>query len=149
MNSKSGLQGTIVIGADHAGFEYKEHIKQLLSSLNVAIEDMGTFDEKSCDYPDIAYKVARLVAKDGSRGILCCGSGIGMSMVANKVKGVRAALCDNDTTARLSRQHNNANILCIGARTTGAGVVDDIVTTWLSTEFEGGRHQRRVDKIDG
>lgn len=139
----------IAIGSDHAGFEAKERIKQLLEQSGIAFEDFGTHSSESCDYPDYARKVATAVSRGGSaRGILCCGSGIGVSMVANKVRGVRAALCRDEEAARLSRQHNNANILCIAGRATSPEELDKIIKAWLSAEFEGGRHQRRIEKIE-
>lgn len=138
----------IVIGADHAGFELKEKVKELLSELGYHVTDCGTNSTDAVDYPLIAKQVAKSVAsKNPPRGILVCGTGIGMSIAANKVKGVIAAHCYNTETAKLSRQHNNSNILTLGGRTTSFEVVKDIVKTWLETDFEGGRHQRRVQEI--
>ncbi len=141
------MQKTIWIGSDHAGLELKTLIKKEIGS-EYKIEDMGPSDTSSVDYPDFAEKVARAVAKDTqSEGILICGSGIGMSIAANKISGIRAALVHSVETAKLSRLHNNANILCLGARTTDHHLAVQMVKTWLSTTFEGDRHQRRVDKI--
>ena len=138
----------IGIASDHAGFDLKEKIREHLQKLGFQVRDFGTYDRKRTDYPDFGSECARAVAKgECTAGILVCGTGIGMSIVANKVKGVRAALCDSVTTARLSRQHNDANILTLGGRIIGVSVAFDIVDTWLSTDFEGGRHARRVEKI--
>lgn len=139
----------VALGSDHAGFELKESIKAMLDSLGVAWRDMGTNSHDSCDYPDYARKVAEAVSSgDFDRGILCCGSGIGVSIAANKVRRVRAALCHNVETAVLSRQHNDANVLCLGARTTSPDLPALIVRAFLDTPFAGGRHQRRVDKLE-
>jgi ribose 5-phosphate isomerase B len=138
------------MGADHAGFPLKEACKAFLEkSGEHQVEDMGVYNTQSTDYPKIAHKVARAVA-DGaySRGVLICGSGIGMSMVANRYKGVRAALCDNLYSARMSRLHNNANILTMGDRVLGVGLALEILDLFMKTEFEGGRHSERVDQID-
>jgi ribose 5-phosphate isomerase B len=138
----------IALGSDHAGFEYKEKIKVILDELKLSYKDFGTSSKESTDYPDYAHQVASAVSKgECDRGILVCGTGIGMAIVANKHKGVRAAVCESSTAARLARQHNNANILTIGERLTGWEAAADIVRTFLSTQFEGGRHERRVDKI--
>lgn len=138
----------IAIGADHAGVRLKAEIAEYLRSRGIAVEDVGTFDETSTDYPDYAEKVGRLVV-DGvaDRGILICGTGIGVSISANKIAGIRAALCSETFSARMSREHNDANVLCLGARVVGGGVALDIVGSWLEAAFAGGRHQRRVDKI--
>ena len=138
----------IVIGSDHAGFRLKEIVKNFLKTRNIEVEDFGTYTEESVDYPDYAFKVGEAVArKDFDFGILICGSGIGMSIAANKVKGVRAALCNDLYTANVSREHNNANILCMGGRVIGEEVAKEIVSVWLNAKFEGGRHERRVNKI--
>jgi ribose 5-phosphate isomerase B len=138
----------VLIASDHAGLSGKEAIKKTLDQMGVAYEDLGTNSEESVDYPDYAERVARGVAKgDAGRGILVCGSGIGMQIAANKVPGIRAALAWNAETAALSRQHNDANIVAIGARTTAPEIVDQIVRTFLTTEFEGGRHVRRIEKL--
>ncbi|MBI4469537.1 MAG: ribose 5-phosphate isomerase B [Acidobacteria bacterium] len=138
----------IAIGSDHAGFEVKEWIKEQLAGSGVEVEDVGTHSEASVDYPDFAAAVGEKVGHGQvDRGILVCGSGIGMAMAANKVSGVRAALAFNEETARLSREHNDANVLTVGARTTERSVIPEIVRTFLSTPFAGGRHERRVEKI--
>lgn len=139
----------IAIGSDHGGFDYKASIIKHLQDKGYEVEDMGTYSPESCDYPVIAKKVAHSVAKgDFERGILVCGTGIGMSMAANKVKGIRAAVCGDTFSARATRAHNNANILCLGQRVIGEGLALDIVDVWLATEFEGGRHERRVNMIE-
>jgi ribose 5-phosphate isomerase B len=138
----------IAIGSDHAGFELKEKIKKYLKELDHDYKDLGIDSNESVDYPDYGLKVAEAVAKkEFDRGILICGSGIGMCMVANKVPGIRAALCHNVETAKLSREHNDANVLTFGARMIGEDAAKDIVKVWLKTEFLGGRHLRRVNKI--
>jgi ribose 5-phosphate isomerase B len=137
----------IAIASDHAGRNLKEQIKKILDSVGLAYEDLGTNTTDSVDYPDYAKLVAESV-QDGNRGILCCSTGIGMSIAANKFKGVRAALCTNALTAQLSREHNDSNVLILGERiVTDADEVSRIVQAWLQTEFAGGRHQRRVEKI--
>jgi len=147
--STQPVTDTLALGSDHAGFELKQILKGILSDLGVSWQDMGTDSTESCDYPDYARKVAESVSKGVvTRGILCCGSGIGVSIVANKVRKVRAALCHDVESARLSRQHNDANVLCLGARNTDHQLVPEIVKAFLNTTFEGGRHQRRVDKIE-
>lgn len=139
----------VAIGADHGGFELKGKIIEYLKSRNIEVKDIGTFSNDSCDYPSIAKKVALEVARGNSnRGILVCGSGIGMSIVANKVKGIRAALCWNLSTAELARAHNNSNILCLGQRQLDDKLSIEMVRVWLDTEFEGGRHKKRVDMIE-
>ena len=138
----------VLIASDHAGFPGKEAIKQTLDRIGVSYEDLGAHSEESVDYPDYAERVARGVARgDADRGILVCGSGIGMEIAANKVPGIRAALAWNEETARLSRSHNDANILAVGSRTTPPETIDLIVRTFLTTDFSGGRHARRVEKI--
>jgi ribose 5-phosphate isomerase B len=138
----------IAIGADHAGFALKEHLKRTLARLGHAIDDHGTDSEEPVDYPPICIGVARAVA-DGlaDRGIVVGGSGQGEQIAANKVSGVRAALCNDLYTARLSRAHNDANVLAIGGRIVAVCLADEILTVWLGTPFDGGRHQRRVDQI--
>lgn len=139
----------IAIGSDHGGFEYKASIIKALQVKGYDVVDMGTYSPESCDYPIIAKKVARAVAKgDFEKGILVCGTGIGMSMAANKVKGIRAAVCGDTFSARATRAHNNANILCLGQRVVGESLALDIVDIWLTTKFEGGRHERRVNMIE-
>ena len=138
----------IALGADHAGFEYKEKIKALLQSMNVAFEDFGTRSAESTDYPDYAHSVALAVAAGKAEfGILVCGTGIGMSIVANKHEGIRASNVESVEGATLARQHNNANILTLGARLTPWDRAKEIIAAFLATPFEGGRHQRRIDKI--
>ena len=138
----------IFIGSDHGGFKLKEKIKKYLKDLNYEYEDLGTNNTQSSDYPDFAYKVAKKVSETNSKGILICGTGIGMSISANKVKGIRAALAYDETTARMSREHNNSNILCLGERTTKEALAKKIVKVWLSTKFsKEERHHRRVSKI--
>jgi len=135
----------IAIGSDHGGFELKERVSVLLKNLNHEIIDTGCYSMDSVDYPLYAEAVsAKIVAGKCDTGILICGTGIGMSIAANRYRKIRAALCHDDFTARMSREHNNANILCLGARVTGDGVALDIVKTWLSTEFVGGRHLQRI-----
>jgi len=138
----------IAIGADHAGFALKEHLKQTLARLGHNVEDHGTHSEAPVDYPPICLAVGRAVAVGAAdRGIVLGGSGQGEQIAANKVAGVRAALCNDLYTARLSREHNDANVLSIGGRIVGFGLADEILALWLATAFEGGRHQRRIDQI--
>ena len=138
----------ICISSDHAGFEVKELIKELLIKSKISIIDLGPLSNKSVDYPDYAKKVSNRVSKRKSDvGILVCGSGTGMAISANKTKGIRAAVGYNIKSTQLSRQHNNANILCLGARLTKRKVIKKIVSVFLSTKFEGGRHKRRIKKI--
>jgi ribose 5-phosphate isomerase B len=141
----------IIMGSDHAGFELKEACKAFLeNSGEYGVLDVGVFSRASSDYPQIAHKVARAVAdREYERGVLICGSGIGMSIVANRYKGVRAALCYNLYAARMSRLHNDANVLTIGERVLGEGLALEILDVFLRTAFEGGRHKDRVDQIDG
>ena len=139
---------TIAIGADHAGFEYKEKIKPLLTSLGYTFKDYGTDSPASVDYPDFAHSVALAVGSGTYElGILVCGTGIGMSIVANKHEGVRAANVESVKAAELARQHNNANILAIGSRITPWGTAEEIIKAFLGAKFEGGRHERRIEKI--
>jgi len=138
----------IAIGADHAGFPLKEHLVVTLTRLGHQVEDRGTHDESPVDYPPICAEVARLVTSGkADLGIVIGGSGQGEQIAANKVRGARAALCNDLYTARMSREHNDANVLAIGGRIVAFGLADEIVALWLSTPFEGGRHQRRVDQI--
>lgn len=138
----------IALAADHAGFQEKEKIKTTLDELGVEYDDMGTNSNQTVDYPDFARMVGEAVAcGDYEQGLLVCGSGTGMAMAANKVRGVRAAVAWNEDIARLARQHNNANVLAIGSRTTLEGEIPNIVKAWFETDFEGGRHERRVEKI--
>lgn len=138
----------IAVGSDHAGYSLKKIILEHLNDKGVEVEDFGTYSDASCDYPDYALKVAEEVAaKNFEFGILVCGTGIGISISANKVPGIRAAVCSDTFSAHASREHNNANIIALGERIVGPGLAIDIVDTFLSSEFEGGRHQRRIDKI--
>lgn len=140
----------MILGADHAGFNLKETCKAYLGTRSeYIITDVGVFAGDSSDYPKIAHKVAQAVAKgDHNRGILICGTGLGMSIVANRYKGVRAALCQGLFTTRMSRLHNDANILVMGGRVIGEGLALEMVDCFLSTSFEGGRHQMRLEQID-
>jgi ribose 5-phosphate isomerase B len=139
----------VAIAADHAGFQLKEQLKRALEELGFDYEDLGSVDESSCDYPDFAHAVASgIVGGRYGYGVLVCGTGIGMSCAANRHRGVRAALCTESYAARMAREHNDANVLCIGSRIVGPGVAADVLRTFLQTRFEGGRHGRRVDKID-
>ena len=139
----------IALGSDHGGYRLKEVLKEYLLSKGYEIEDFGTTSEESVDYPEYGKSVAKyVVSGNADYGIIICGTGIGISISANKVKGARAALCHNMWTAKLTREHNDANILALGARVIGEGIALDIVDTFLSTEFEGGRHQKRIDKIE-
>src|SRR3954468_12531384 len=138
----------VAIGADHAGFLLKEHLKQTLQRLGHTVEDFGADSEATTDYPPICIAVGRTVAAGrADRGIVLGGSGQGEQIAANKVAGVRAALCNDLYTARLSREHNDANVLSMGGRIVAFGLADEILTLWLGTGFEGGRHQRRIDQI--
>jgi len=141
-------QMKIAIGSDHAGFALKERLKNYLIKLNYEVKDFGTHSEESVDYPDIAFEVSRDVSNGKfDRGILICGTGIGMCIAANKVVGIRAAICWDERTAKLSRKHNDSNILCLGGRILDEEEALKIVDVWLTTEFEGGRHLRRIKKI--
>ena len=138
----------VFIGSDHAAYPAKESLKVYVDGLGHEIVDLGCSSAESCDYGDFAAEVASAVSRgEGQFGILLCGTGIGMSMVANKVKGIRAALCHNILTARMSRLHNDANVLCMGARVIGEELMKEMVREFLSTGFEGGRHARRLQKI--
>ena len=138
----------IALGCDHGGFELKNHILKYLEDKGVDVHDYGTYDEKSVDYPDCAAPVCKAIQNgEAEFGILICGTGIGISMAANKHKGIRAALCSDVYSAKMTRQHNDAQILCLGGRVTGRELAFMIVDTFLSQEFEGGRHQTRVEKI--
>ncbi len=138
----------IAIGCDHGGFELKGHIMEHLKEKGIEFKDYGTYSEASVDYPDCAKPVCEAVQNGtAERGILICGTGIGISIAANKYKGIRAALCSDVYSAKMSKQHNNANIICLGGRVTGRELAFMIVDTWLETEFEGGRHENRIAKI--
>jgi ribose 5-phosphate isomerase B len=136
----------IAIGSDHGGFDMKETVIEFLQGLGHTVDDAGCFSRDSVDYPEIADKVCAMILNGVSeQGILICGTGIGISIAANRHKNIRAALCHEAFTARMSRQHNNANILCFGGRVLGVEIALDVVGTWLETRFEGGRHQKRID----
>ncbi len=139
----------IAVGSDHAGYRLKEFLKEYLQSQNHQVTDYGTFSEESVDYPDFGYPVAQGVSRgQHDRGVLVCGTGQGMAMVANRVKGVRGALCFDREAARLSRRHNDANVLVLSGWSVPAKEAEQILKIWLSTEFEGGRHLRRIEKLD-
>lgn len=139
----------IAIASDHGGYELKEAIKEYLKERGIEIADLGTDSTESVDYPIYGRACGEAVAGgQADRGIVCCGTGIGISIAANKVKGIRCALCTDVTMAELTRRHNDANMLALGGRTTGMQTALDIVRVWLDTAFEGGRHQRRVDLLD-
>ena len=137
----------LIIGSDHGGYELKEQICDFLEGKNIKFNDLGTYSTDSVDYPDIAKQVCQDVVKSQGKGILICGTGIGMSMAANKVKGIRAALCANIYDSKMARKHNNANVLCLGGRVIGKELAFHIVEVFLNTQFESGRHKRRVNKI--
>jgi ribose 5-phosphate isomerase B len=139
----------IAIAADHAGVELKKLLVHELEQSGYKVTDLGTHEAASCDYPDFAHALASSVAgAQGSRGVLVCGTGVGMSMAANRHAGVRAVVCSEPLSARMARQHNDANVLCLGARVVGVDTARDILHAFLGTEFEGGRHTRRVNKIE-
>lgn len=139
----------IAIASDHAGYRLKEALKQTLEELGMEFDDLGPYDESSVDYPDYALKVATAVAAGTyDRGVLVCGTGLGMAISANKVHGVRAVTVHDEFSARMSRLHNDANVLTMGERVVGPGVAADVLRVWLQTQFEGGRHGRRVDKMN-
>ena len=138
----------IGIGSDHGGFELKEYIKEYLEKENIEYIDYGTYSQDSVDYPDYALPAAERVAKgEFDRGIFICGTGIGMAITANKVHGIRCALTHDVYSAKLTRQHNDSNVLAMGERVIGPGLAREIAETWLETEFDGGRHERRIGKI--
>ena len=138
----------VYIGSDHAGFAVKDYVKELLEKRGYEVEDLGTYSSERVDYPDYAKKIAQAVAKDSeSFGVLICGTGIGMSIAANKIKGIRAAEVHDYYTAQMARAHNDANVLCFGERVVGKGVIESIIEAWCTTPFEGGRHADRVAKI--
>ena len=142
------LTKSIIIASDHAGFLMKEKVKIFLNKSKIKSLDLGTFTEERVDYPDYAKKLALSVKKKSSFGILICGSGIGVSIAANRFKKIRAAVCYNQLSASLARKHNNANVLCLGARLISLKNAQKIVYTFISTKFEGGRHINRVNKLD-
>jgi ribose 5-phosphate isomerase B len=138
----------IAVSCDHRGFQAKERVKKLLQESGHEVHDFGTDGQSSCDYPDMALVAAKSVANgESDRAVLICGTGIGMSIAANKVRKVRAALCHDELTAQLARKHNDANVLCLPADLVGEQLIKLIVHAWLTSEFEGGRHARRIDKI--
>ena len=137
----------IIIGSDHGGFNLKQEVIKRLNTLNYEVLDLGCYTQESCDYPVIAKAVAKEVLNSNCKGILICGTGIGVSIAANRFEGIRASHCTDTFTARMTRMHNDSNILCLGERITGVGLALDIVDIWLDTEFEGGRHQKRIDMI--
>jgi ribose 5-phosphate isomerase B len=139
----------VIIGSDHGGFSLKETIIEFLKEGNYEVEDMGTYSTESCDYPNIASKVVKKVLSEDARGILVCGTGIGMSIAANKYAGIRASLCSDTFSARMTREHNNSNVLCLGERVIGKGLALDIVKIWLESEFSNNeRHQNRLNLIN-
>ena len=137
----------IVIGSDHGGYSLKQAVIKHLKDTGYDVEDLGCYSTESCDYPVIAKAVVKEVLAQKIKGILICGTGIGMSIAANRFDGIRASHCTDTFTARMTRMHNNSNILCLGERITGIGLALDITDIWLKTEFEGGRHQKRIDMI--
>ena len=148
IGTRESFMQKIIIASDHGGYNLKKQIYDHLSKEGFDIEDYGCFNTESCDYPVYAKKVAKEVSENNNlKGILVCGTGIGMSIAANKFKGIRASLCSDTFSARMTRMHNDSNILCLGERVIGTGLALDIVNIWLNTEFEGGRHQKRIDMI--
>ena len=139
----------IAIGSDHGGFELKEYLKELLNEMGYTYTDFGTHSPNSVDYPDVGYEVAKsVVESEHDKGILICGTGIGMSITANKVGGIRAALCSDPYSARMAKEHNDADIITMGGRVIGNGLAGDIVRAWLESDFKGEeRHKRRIEKI--
>ncbi len=138
----------IAIGSDHGGYELKEHLKKHLDEKNIQYKDFGCYDESSVDYPDIAQAVCNAIKENEcENGILVCGTGIGISIAANKIDGIRAAHCHDVYSAEMTKRHNNANVICMGGRVIGRELAFKIVDAWLDAEFEGGRHQTRIDKI--
>jgi ribose 5-phosphate isomerase B len=137
-----------IVGADHAGLGLKRALLGVLEARGCTYEDVGTHDEASCDYPDFAHRVARAVSSGEALGLLVCGSGVGMSIAANRHDAVRAVVCSEPYSAAMARKHNDANVLCLGSRVVGVGLAEEILVAFLEAEFEGGRHVRRVAKID-
>ncbi len=143
------MSSAILLGSDHAGYQLKEHVKTYLEQRGTDVLDVGAYSEESCDYPLIAHELCtRLLKGDAPRGVLICGTGLGMSMTANRHAGIRAALCTCEYHARMSRAHNDANVLVFGGRVTASDLAISILRVWLETPFEGGRHARRVESID-
>ena len=139
---------SLIVGSDHAGLELKRELLGVAAELGYEVVDIGTHTSDSTDYPDYAHQVASAVARGEGLGLLVCGTGLGMSMAANRHPGVRAAVCGDVFSASMTRQHNDANVLCIGARVVGGGLAAEILKAFLSASFEGGRHERRVNKIE-
>jgi ribose 5-phosphate isomerase B len=139
---------TLFVGSDHAGLDLKRELSGVAAELGYEVVDIGTHTTDSTDYPDYAHQVASAVGRGEGLGLLVCGTGLGMSMAANRHSGVRAAVCGDVFSASMARQHNDANLLCIGARVVGAGLAAEILKAFLNASFEGGRHQRRVNKIE-
>lgn len=138
----------IIVGCDHAGFELKSRLMAYLKEQGYDVVDVGCYTRESTDYPQVAYKLAQQMKEDGiEKGILCCGSGVGVSIAANRFPHIRAVLAQDETVAKLSRQHNNSNVLCMGERVTLPEIALKILKAWLSTEFEGGRHENRVNQL--
>lgn len=142
------MPGVLVIGSDHAGLALKRELAHLAMDLGWDVRDVGTHSSESTDYPDYAHRVAEAVAEGQGLGLLVCGTGIGMCMAANRHEGVRAAVCSDMYSATMSREHNDANVLCLGARVVGVGLASEILKAFLGARFEGGRHARRVSKIE-
>lgn len=138
----------VILGSDHGGYALKEHLKAFAATLGHPVIDVGCDSTASCDYPLFAAKLCDLVLEKNALGILVCGSGLGMSMAANRRKGIRAAVCANEYLARMARLHNNANVLCLGERWMGVDLAESVTRVFLDGSFEGGRHQRRIDLID-
>lgn len=141
-------ENTIILGSDHAGYPLKQKCLSYLQDCGYKVEDLGTHSTESCDYPEFAAKVCTRVLKTKSLGLLTCGTGLGMSMTANRFTNIRAALCTNEYQASMARRHNNANILCLGARVLGDDLALSIMDTFIKSEFEGGRHQKRIQLMD-
>jgi len=139
---------TLIVGSDHAGVALKKELSEVARELGYEIEDVGSHSTESTDYPDYAHQVASAVSREEGLGLLVCGTGLGMSMAANRHRGVRAAACADVHSAAMSRRHNDANVLCIGSRIIGPGLAAEILKAFLSGSFEGGRHERRVNKIE-
>lgn len=149
MSNPASASLRIALGCDHAGLALKQHLKALVLQQGLQVEDLGTHDDASCDYPDFAHAVAAGVAEGRyDRGLLVCGTGLGMSYAANRHAGVRAALCTNEYLARMARAHNDANVLCLGSRVTGVGLAEAILSAFINTPFDGDRHTHRVGKIE-
>ena len=142
------MANVLIIGSDHAGLELKQELAKVATELGYEVRDLGTHTSDSIDYPDYGHQVASAVAAGEGLGLLVCGTGIGMSMTANRHAGVRAALCGDVFSASMARRHNDANVLCVGARVVGPGLAAEILKAFLGASFEGGRHERRVNKID-